>query len=71
MCRVGEQLRAAMGGIMGYYVMKWGGGRYTSVGWFLNKEQAEEEVRKILATGCWGGMPPRVEPDDKEETNGD
>ena len=46
----------------GYYVMKWGGGRYTSIGWFSTRQEAQKEIDHIRATGSWSGMPPKIEP---------
>lgn len=45
----------------GYYVMKWGGGRYTSVAWFPTKADAQREVDRIKMVGAWSGMPPKIE----------
>lgn len=45
----------------GFYVMKWGGGRYTSVAWYATREEAEREVARIEMTGAWSGRPPKVE----------
>lgn len=45
----------------GYYVMTFGGGRYTSVAWFLRREEAEAERDRILRVGAWHGMPPKVQ----------
>jgi len=49
----------------GYCVMKWGGGRYTSVAWYLRRDEAEAEVARILRAGAWSGMPPKVEASSK------
>lgn len=48
--------------LSGWFVMKFGGGRYTSVAWFAQKENAENEVKRIVTVGCWSGMPPKIEP---------
>lgn len=48
---------------MGYYVLKYGGGRYTSVAWYPLKTQAEAEARRIKLLGAWSGMPPKIEHD--------
>lgn len=45
----------------GYYVMKWGGGRYTSVAWYATKVEAQKEVDHIKMVGAWRGMPPKIE----------
>lgn len=45
----------------GYYVMKWGGGKYTSVAWYAKKSEAEKELGRIIALGAWSGMPPKIE----------
>ena len=45
----------------GYYVMKWGGGRYQSIAWYVRKEDAQKEVDRIKMVGAWSGMPPKVE----------
>lgn len=50
---------------MGFYVEKFGGGRYTTVAWFLTKQEAEKERTRILMVGAWSGMPPRVTPTTK------
>jgi hypothetical protein len=44
----------------GFYVMKYGADRYTSVAWYLRREEAEAEVKRILMVGYWQGMPPKV-----------
>jgi len=41
--------------------MTWGGGRYTSIGWYRSREEAEKTVEHIKAVGAWRGMPPKVE----------
>jgi len=48
----------------GFYVMTYGGGRYTSVAWFPTREEAQAEVDRIKMRGAWSGMPPKVEPDE-------
>ena len=45
------------------YLMTYGGGRYTSVAWFCAPADAERERLRILRSGAWSGMPPKVEPD--------
>lgn len=45
----------------GYYVMRWGGGRYTSVGWYLTKAEAQKEVDRIIMIGAWSGKKPKIE----------
>jgi hypothetical protein len=45
----------------GFYVMKWGGGTYTSVGWFSTRREAENEVERIKRSGAWRGMPVKIE----------
>jgi hypothetical protein len=45
----------------GYYVMKWLGDRYGSVGWYKTKAEAEQEVKRIYSIGAWSGMPPKIE----------
>lgn len=50
----------------GYYVMKYGGGRYGSVAWASTRAEAQREVDRIKMTGAWSGMPPKVEPCRKE-----
>lgn len=45
----------------GFYVMSWGGGRYTSVAWYARREDADAEVKRRLVSGSWSGKPPRVE----------
>lgn len=45
----------------GFYVMKYGAGRYTSIGWYVNQSDAEAEVKRIMDAGAWRGMPPFVE----------
>jgi hypothetical protein len=52
---------------MGFYVMKYGGGRYTSVAWYGKKIDAEKEVARILLVNAWAGMPPKIEPDREEK----
>ena len=47
--------------VHGYYVMKWGGGRYTSVSYHYTKAQAQAEVNRIMKVGSWSGMPPKIE----------
>jgi len=51
----------------GYYVETWGGGRYTSIAWFKEREEAERMVAWRMQAGLWSGMPPRVTPDDAKE----
>ena len=46
----------------GYYVMTWGGGRWTSVAWYAKREEATAEVERRIKNGSWAGEPPRVEP---------
>jgi nitrogen regulatory protein PII-like uncharacterized protein len=46
----------------GFYVMKYGGERYTSVAWFKLRSDAESEVKRIRDAGSWRGMPPIIEP---------
>jgi len=45
----------------GYYVMKWGGGRYTSVAWYASRVDAQREVDRIVLVGAWSGKVPYVE----------
>jgi hypothetical protein len=45
---------------LGWFVMKWGAGRWTSVAWFLERKDARAEVDRIVLVGAWSGMPPRV-----------
>lgn len=45
----------------GFYVMTWGGGRYTSVSWHSTREEADREVARLILVGSWRGMPPKVE----------
>jgi hypothetical protein len=56
----GRRVQAAREG-RGYHVMTWGGGRYTSIGWYATRQEAEREVARIKASGRWSGMPPKVE----------
>ena len=53
---------APTGEIIGYYVMKYSGGRYGSVGFYGTKSEAAREVARIKTAGAWSGMPPKVEP---------
>lgn len=46
---------------MGYYVMTYGGGRYTSIAWHFRKEDAEAHVNHIIRIGYWSGEPPKIE----------
>ena len=41
----------------GYYVMTYGGGRYTSVAWFPTKAEAERCASQL----SWSGLPNKVE----------
>ena len=50
----------------GYYVMTYGGGRYTSVAWYADEGAAQAEVDRIKTKGAWSGMPPRIESDSNE-----
>jgi hypothetical protein len=50
---------------MGFYVMRYGAGRYTSVAWFPTQGQATAEVERMMSCGEWFGMPPKVEPDER------
>ena len=54
----------------GYYVMTWGGGRYTSVGWYGTKAEAEAEVKRLKDRGAWSGRPPKVEAAPKRNPEG-
>ena len=45
----------------GYYVMKYGGGRYTSVAWYPTKAEAQKEVDHIMMIGAWSGKEPKIE----------
>lgn len=45
----------------GFYVMKYGGGRYGSVAWYATRSEAEAEVKRIMQKGAWYGMPPKIE----------
>lgn len=45
---------------MGWYVETWGGERYTSIGYYARREDAEAECQRICRVGAWRGMPPRV-----------
>ena len=47
--------------VHGYYVMKWGGGQYTSVSYHYTKAQAQAEVNRIMEIGSWSGKPPKIE----------
>lgn len=53
--------RARESGDRGYHVMTWGGGRYTSIGWFATRQEAEREVARIKMSGRWSSMPPKIE----------
>jgi hypothetical protein len=44
----------------GYYVMTYGGGRYQSIGWYKTKQEADNEVARIMRAGAWSGKPPIV-----------
>lgn len=44
----------------GFYVEKYGGGRFTSVAWFSNYDDAAKEQRRLLDAGAWSGRPPRI-----------
>lgn len=46
----------------GFYVMTYGGGRYTSVAWYPTREGAQEHVDQLIRNGQWRGMPPKVDP---------
>ena len=48
--------------VNGYYVLTFGGGVYTSIAWFKYKIQAEKERDRIISSGGWSGMPPKIEP---------
>jgi hypothetical protein len=45
------------------YVMKYGGGRYTSVAWYPTHAEAQKHCDQLIRNGQWSGMPPRVEAD--------
>lgn len=45
----------------GYYLLTWGGDRYTSIMWTLSREEAEAAQDRLLKIGAWRGMPPVVE----------
>ena len=45
---------------IGYYVMTFGGGRYTSIAWYAKKIDAEKELARILTRGAWSGIPPKI-----------
>lgn len=44
----------------GYRVETFGGDRYTSVGWYARRFDAELHFQRLLDKGAWNGMPPRV-----------
>lgn len=44
----------------GFYVETWGGGRYTSIAWYIDRLEAEKHVARLKMLGMWAGMPPRV-----------
>jgi len=46
----------------GFYVMTFGGGRYTSIAWYPNRAEAEAEAARRRHSGLWSGKPPIVEP---------
>lgn len=48
--------------MVGFFVMKYGGGKYQSVGWYATRAEAEAEVKRIMQIGAWSGMPPKIEP---------
>ena len=48
----------------GFYVM----GRYTSLAWFLRREDAEAEVHRLVLKGAWSSILPYVEPCKRRET---
>lgn len=50
---------------MGYYVLKYSGGRYGAVAWFKTEDEAQQEVLRIKRAGAWSGMPPKIEKDKK------
>ncbi len=62
----GKNSRPAFHKATGYHVMRYGGGRYTAVGWYLTHEAAQGEVDRIILCGAWSGMPPKVEGDQEE-----
>ena len=45
----------------GYYLMTWGGGRYTSIMWDTNLSSLEKELARLLDAGLWSGKPPYIE----------
>lgn len=45
----------------GFYVLTWGGGRYTSVSWHATQEEADREVARIKLACAWHGLPPKTE----------
>ena len=47
--------------VRGYTVMTYGGGRYGSVGFYGKKEDAERHVKRLMDSGAWSGMPPKIE----------
>lgn len=49
--------------VHGYYVMRYGGGRYTSVSYHATRAQAQAEVDRIMSAGSWSGKPPKIEAD--------
>jgi hypothetical protein len=52
------------------YVMKYGGGRYTSVAWYPTHAEAQAECDRIKRAGSWSGMPPKVEPESNHKKEG-
>lgn len=46
----------------GFAVQTYGGGVYTTVAWFKLETEANKEQQRILTSGCWFGMKPRVVP---------
>ena len=54
----------------GFLVMKYGGGRYTSVSFHATRKEAQGEVDRMIRNGQWSGMPPKVQPADDMSQRG-
>lgn len=55
------RLRGPEGPQLGFYVMRWGGGRYGSCAWFSTLEEAIKERNRMIASGYWSGKAPAIE----------
>lgn len=45
---------------MGYEVQKWDRRKYVAYAWFQRKEDAEAELARLMESGNWWGLTPRI-----------